>query len=73
MLPECLIGNCNRHIILFDGEPVDGKYVTMVRNKTTTTNSVVVIVSRIWCNHACSRRHGLFAYDFYHLPYVCGI
>ena len=51
MLPECLIGNCNRHVILFDGEPVDGKYVIIVRNKTTATNNVLVIVSRIWCRH----------------------
>ena len=51
MLPECFIGNCDRHIILFDGEPVDDKYVIIVRNKTTTTNSVMVIVSRIWCRH----------------------
>ena len=41
MLPKCLIGNCNRHIVLFDDEPVDGKYVIIVRNKTTTTNSVM--------------------------------
>ena len=38
-------------MILFNGEPVDGKYVIIVRNKTTTTNSVVVMVSRIRCRH----------------------
>ena len=62
MLPECLIGNCNRHIVLFDGEPVDGKYVIIVRNKTTTTtNSVVVIVSRIRCRHVLAGMNDLHA------------
>ena len=59
MLPECLIGNCNRHIVLFDGEPVDGKYVIIVRNKTTI--SVVVNVSRIWCRHVLAGVNDLHA------------
>ena len=73
MLPERLIGNCNRHIVLIDGEPVDGKYVIIVRNKTTT-NSVVVIVSRIWCRHVLAGICMLICVpDFNHLPYFCGI
>ena len=74
MLPERLIGNCNRPIVLIDGEPVDGKYVITVRNKTTTTNSVVVIVSRIWCRHVLAGICMLICVpDFNHLPYFCGI
>ena len=58
MLPECLTRNCNRYIILFNGEPVDGKYVIIVRNKTT--NNAVVIVSRIRCRHVLTGMNDLY-------------
>ena len=60
MLPECLIRNCNRYIISFDCEPVDGEYVIIVRNKTATS-SVVVNVSRIQCCHGIAGMNDLHA------------
>ena len=37
MLPECLIGNCNRRFVLFDGEPVDGNMLLLCETKQQQT------------------------------------
>ena len=76
MLPECLIGNCNRHIVLFDGEPVDGKYVIIVRNKQQQQTALwwlsvefgVAMFSPAWmiCMLVCVPY-------FNHLAYFCGM
>ena len=74
MLLKWLIWNCNRYIILFNGEPVEGKYVIIVRNKKTATNSVVVMVSRIRCCHVLAGiicMIGVPVYDLNYLPNFC--
>ena len=73
MLLKWLIRNCNRYIILLNGEPVGGKYVIIVRNKTTTTNSVVVMVSRIRCRHVLAGMDNLHDLCTCMILIICGI